>query len=121
MAVVPIDFLNFSTSILNNNSSEIIRRNAISRSYYAVYTNAINLKNKFGLPTYSDHRSHSALQTALKNHSDRRLKLLSARIKIAHSKRIICDYKLDENVTMSDARQSLVFNQKIFNDITSML
>ncbi|WP_437559507.1 hypothetical protein [Acidithiobacillus sulfuriphilus] len=122
MGIRAKDFLDFARDLLSRGKGpEIFSRNAISRSYYAVYSNAVALRKQAGLPEYADMSSHKGLQESLKSHPNREYKVLATRLKIAHEKRVLADYCLDVLVLRDDAEQAFQLNEKIFADVDALL
>lgn len=88
----PIDFLNSAQAIFALQGEPNVR-NAISRSYYAVYHKGLAAIARRGLPVYQG-PSHLEAAESLKK-ADRRLGIL---LRDYHKKRVIADYHLDEDV-----------------------
>jgi hypothetical protein len=73
-----------------------------------------------GLPQFSDIGSHVALQEAFKTSLNRELKLLATRLRVAHTNRIVADYRLDTEITREFSTQVLTTNKKIFADLKNI-
>jgi uncharacterized protein (UPF0332 family) len=88
----PVEFLSSAQAILLLQGEPNVR-NAISRSYYAVYHESLAAVTRRGLPVYQG-SSHLEAAESLKK-ADLQLGIL---LRDYHKKRIIADYHLDEDV-----------------------
>lgn len=88
----PVEFLTSAQTILELHGEPNIR-SAISRSYYAVYHEAIAAITRKGIPIYHG-SSHTEVSASLKK-VDTRLGILLGDY---HKKRVMADYHLNENV-----------------------
>ena len=88
----PVEFLTSAQTILELQGEPNIR-SAISRSYYAVYHEAIAAVTRKCIPIYHG-SSHTEVSASLKR-ADLRLGIL---LTDYHKKRVMADYYLDENV-----------------------
>lgn len=88
----PVEFLTSAQTILELHGEPNIR-SAISRSYYAVYHEAIAAVTRKGIPIYHG-SSHTEVSASLKK-ADLRLGIL---LSDYHKKRVMADYYLNENV-----------------------
>lgn len=119
MSISPNDFILIATDDLKYNT-ESRDRNCISRSYYGLYHKAFN-SMRHCLPT-----SHSGLIEYLNQpynrkqecqYDDMQLIQLGAILKQQKRKRQKADYKLDEEVTRTEAESSLGVCSKIMEKL----
>jgi len=107
MSVVGEDFLKFSENLLNHSSTEIEYRNVISRLYYSL----IHVTGRCLAPS-APKKYHTEMERYLKT-PDRHdpnelipsseLKALGELLAARRAKRVVADYRLEEDVMRADA------------------
>lgn len=122
MPVCGQDFYDFATKAITF-GDEIAYRNTIARAYYAMYHEVLGTLEH--CPAFSS-SVHSSLIVYLNSAKTSeafdviKLRSLAAILKQQKAKRCISDYQLLENVTESDAKESLLFAQKLFDKCLEM-
>ncbi len=122
MPVCGQDFYDFATKAITF-GDEIAYRNTIARSYYAMYHEVLGTLEH--CPTFSS-SGHSGLIDYLNSSKTKeafevmKLRSLAAILRQQKAKRCIADYQLSEEVTESDAKESLLFSQKLFDKCFEM-
>ncbi|WP_134984300.1 hypothetical protein [Aeromonas hydrophila] len=122
MSVCGQDFYEFATKAITF-GDEIAYRNTIARSYYAMYHEVLGTLEHCPTFASSVHSSLIAYLNAAKTPEAFeviKLRSLAAMLKQQKAKRCISDYELMENVTESDAKESLLFAQKLFDKCHEM-
>lgn len=122
MPVCGQDFYDFASKAIKF-GDEIAYRNTIARSYYAMYHEVLGTLEH--CPVFSS-SVHSGLISYLNTSKTQeafeviKLRSLAAILKQQKAKRCIADYELSEDVTESDAIESLLFAQKLFDKCLEM-
>ena len=107
------DFLSSAKTLIDYNAPEVTLRNSISRAYYANFHAVTYLAQQLKLESgYST--SHDKVIAALLDHKNPDLKKVGNRLKQKKHKRVLADYRLDEQVSYRDANDHL---KKTINDI----
>ncbi len=116
MSVLSKDFLNFATDSVQR-ADEIGYRNAVARSYYAMFHEVRALV--VSLPNYSAH-AHDGLIQYLKNpdkdepYDRMALRGLAAMLQQQKGKRVVADYDLGSDVNSNDALESVRAAERLF-------
>jgi len=116
VSVLSKDFLNFATDSVQR-KDEIGHRNAVARSYYAMFHEVRDLL--VALPNYSSH-AHDGLIQYLKNpdkdepYERMALRGLAAMLQQQKGKRVVADYDLDSDVNSNDALESIRVAERLF-------
>ncbi|MFM4993845.1 hypothetical protein ACEUCK_18185 [Aeromonas veronii] len=116
MSVFSKDFLSFATDSVQR-ADEIGYRNAIARSYYAMFHEVRELV--VSLPNYSSH-AHDGLIQYLRNpnkdepYDKMALRGLAAMLQQQKGKRVVADYDLSSDVNSSDALESIKTAERFF-------
>lgn len=122
MPVSSRDFLGFATDSLGR-GDEIGFRNAVARSYYAMFHEVRTMLSS--LPSFSSH-AHDGLISYL-NQPDKSepfdrmaLRALAAMLRQQKGKRAIADYDVNNVISESDARESIKMAEKLFQKCENM-
>ncbi|SET28085.1 hypothetical protein [Thorsellia anophelis] len=118
-----LSFLDFATSIIGLNNSEIYNRNVVSRSYYAMYHCILNEFGPFKkIPKKGVHQQLAINLSRLnvKEADEKKLKRLLYTLENERNKRIIADYKLDSQLNELDAKQSIATANKFISKVKSI-
>ncbi|MBS4690091.1 hypothetical protein [Aeromonas veronii] len=116
MSVLSKNFLDFAIDSAKR-ADEIGYRNAVARSYYAIFHEA--QEKMVSLPNYSAH-AHDGLIQYLKNpakdepYDKAVLRGLAAMLQQQKGKRVIADYYLNRDVSESDALESIKTAERFF-------
>ncbi|PMJ92843.1 hypothetical protein [Vibrio sp. 10N.261.55.A7] len=120
MPITPQELVDHADKILNDSSSEVAYRTAVSKSYYAMYHSVLDiLENK--PPQYNGQGVHASLISYLASHDVKTsethdantLKSLSYILAQYKSKRALADYQLLDTVTEAHAIESLNAAKKL--------
>lgn len=122
MAVSSSDFLSFASDSLKR-GDEIGFRNAVARSYYAMFHEVRTMLT--ALPTFGSH-AHDGLIQYL-NHPDKSepydkmsLRALSAMLKQQKGKRAVADYHVNDVISELDAIESIKSAERLFAKCSTM-
>ncbi|TAN65673.1 MAG: hypothetical protein EPN17_16010 [Methylobacter sp.] len=114
MAIEEIDFLNFAKSL--SSDSEINCRNIISRSYYAAYHMCLAAyKPDLG----SDGGGHKKLASAIMKSPAKQDKSNGYVLNQLKFLRVSADYKLNENLSQTDASTAVRQAEKLHGNLPS--
>lgn len=124
MSVQGSDFFTFAENLLESAESEIEYRNVISRLYYSlIHCTASHLSSS--APTQYHTEMEKYLLNSNRHHKDEKipsidLKAIGKLLKARRAKRTISDYKLNDEVTRSDAESEMQI-AKTFHEILKNL
>ncbi|WP_429103591.1 hypothetical protein [Aeromonas hydrophila] len=116
MSVLSRDFLDFAIDAAQR-ADEIGYRNAVARSYYAIFHEASEIM--VSLPNYAAHAHDGLIQYLKKPAKDEpydrtALRGLAAMLQQQKGKRVIADYSLNRDVSESDALESIKTAERFF-------
>lgn len=120
MSVIPSDFL--SLADFSQESTEIQKRNAISRSYYAAYHVAemVRILDRLSLPDISG-GIHKKLCYALQQSDNEELKIAGYDLNRQRIARAKADYNLAETIGFRVAERETKKNINLFDRLTRYL
>ncbi len=120
MSVSPRDFL--SLAEFSQQSTEVIKRNAISRSYYAAFHAAerVRIARKLDLPDIKS-GSHLKLCVALERSGEESLAAIGADLNRQRLVRLEADYDLEKTIGFNVAKRNTDKNKELFDQLSSKL
>lgn len=122
MSVNSKDFLDFAADSLTR-GDEIGFRNAVARSYYAMFHEVRSMLSS--LPNFTSH-AHDGLISYLtqpdksEQFDKMALRALAAMLRQQKGKRAIADYDVNNVVSESDAKESIRMAEKLFQKCEDM-
>lgn len=114
MPVCPEDF--FAVAELSDAAREIQRRNAISRSYYAVFHEASAYREALGLtlPSGNNAGVHKKLCLAFQVSTDLELRAIGDNMDRQRLRRKRADYDLSGTIGLREATRAVAANKSLF-------
>jgi uncharacterized protein (UPF0332 family) len=121
MSVRPSDFL--SLSEFSQESTEIQKRNAISRSYYAAYHMAekVRITRSLELPDIPRAGLHKKLCVALQKSGDDTLASIGADLNRQRRTRHEADYAIEKTIGYNVAKRQTDKNKTLFERLSKYL
>jgi len=121
MSVTPSDFL--ALIEFSQESQEIQKRNAISRSYYAAYHAAekVRIALQLELPDIKKAGMHLKLCVSLLKSGNKQLALLGAELNRQRTSRHDADYELDKTIGFRVATRETNKNKELFEQLSGFL
>ena len=117
MAVEPRDFLGLAQDACRDDSPEIARRNAISRSYYGAFHAARQAAQRLDWPEYANGGTHSRLASLFEN---RQKKSVAYRLRALHRMRCAADYDLATEISAAQTIEHVAKAGQLFCELQDM-
>ena len=126
MSVSHRDFYNSAEVLLNNpNSTEMDFRNAISRSYYAVFQLSREIAAKLPLPIHpADYQKldiHEKVIIRFEKHPDKRIQSVSYLIKQLKALGMTADYDTHLDIKRLETTQHFYAAQRLLSSLEGLL
>ena len=120
MPVTPNALLD-AAKVLGRGESEVDRRNAASRAYYAAWHRRLPIGRSVGLSAQPGQGMHRQLIATLTGNQDRTLKSLGYMLEQCRALRVEADYEIETDFPPEDTRTALEQCEKILKKATALL
>ena len=120
MPVTPNALLD-AAKALGRGESEVDRRNAASRAYYAAWHQCLPIGRSVGLSAQPDKGVHQQLIATLTGDRNPALKSLGYMLKQCRDLRVEADYEIETDFPPEDTRTALEQCEKILKKATALL
>lgn len=120
MPVTPNALLD-AAKVLGRGESEVDRRNAASRAYYAAWHQCLPIGRSVSLSAQPGQGMHQQLIATLTGNQDRTLKSLGYMLKQCRDLRVEADYEIETDFPPEDTRTALEQCERILKKATALL
>ena len=120
MSVTPNALLE-AAKVLGRGETEVDRRNAASRAYYAAWHQCLPIGRSVGLSDQPGQGVHQQLIGTLTGNRNLTLKSLGYMLRQCRDLRVEADYEIETDFPPEDARTALAQCEKILNKAAAFL
>ena len=119
MPVTP-DALFEAAKALGRGGTEVDRRNAASRAYYAAYHRCLPIGRSIGLSAAPDRGVHRQLVDTLTESSDPKMKSVGYRLDQCRKLRVQADYEIESDFSSRNARLVIEQCERILGQVDAL-